>query len=102
MQAADVLALSSWNEGVPNVVLEAFATGLPVVATRVGGLAEVVNRTELGMLTTPGDEGAFAEALRTVLTRDADGDVIVRWGRTFNWERAAGAYWELIRPANPV
>src|SRR5213075_2894096 len=60
MQAADVLALPSWNEGVPNVILEAFACGLPVVASRVGGIAEVLDQPALGTLVAAGNCDALA------------------------------------------
>lgn len=59
---ADVLALTSDNEGTPVTVLEALSSGLPVVATRVGGVEDVVN-AELGTLVTPGDTKAIASAL---------------------------------------
>ncbi len=98
MRAADVLALSSWNEGVPNVILEAFASGLPVVATRAGGIGEVLTSDHLGRLVAPGDRDAFARALRTALSSKADADGIAAHGRTFSWKRAADEYARLLLP----
>lgn len=63
MQAADLLVLPSYSEGRPNVVLEAQACGIPVVATRVGGTAELVVEGETGLLV---DSGASAQ-LRAAL-----------------------------------
>ena len=58
MAAADVVTLPSWREGTPNVILEALASGRPVVATRVGGIPDVVERSGLdGLLgTVAGDD----------------------------------------------
>jgi len=67
LRAADVLALSSHDEGLPYVVLEAMAVGLPVVATRVGGLEEAVQDGRTGLLVPPGSAAALATALRSVL-----------------------------------
>lgn len=64
---ADVLALTSDWEGTPNVVLEALACGLPVVATRVGGVIELVQHGETGFLIEPHDEPGFAAALVRLL-----------------------------------
>ena len=66
LDACDFLALPSWNEGMPNVVLEALASGRRVVATRVGGIPDVV-KGELGELVPPGDIGALTVALQRVL-----------------------------------
>ncbi len=60
---ADVFALSSSSEGMPVSVLEAMAAGLPVVASRVGGVPEQVVDGETGLLVEPGDPEDLAEAL---------------------------------------
>jgi len=59
----DIFVLPSWTEGLPNVVLEAFACKKPVVATAVGGTPEVVDHGVNGLLTEPGDNVGLAEAL---------------------------------------
>jgi glycosyltransferase involved in cell wall biosynthesis len=68
MPAFDVFALSSQTEGLPLVVPEAMAAGLPIVTTNVGGLPGVVGNGETG-LVVPVDEVAFRDAL-TSLERD--------------------------------
>lgn len=70
-RTADVFALSSDFDNSPNVVLEAMACALPVVATDVGGLREYVTPLRNGLLTPKGDAAAFAAALRTYLDDEA-------------------------------
>jgi glycosyltransferase involved in cell wall biosynthesis len=70
-ELADVLALPSHSEGSPLVLLEAMAAGLPVVATRVGGVPEIVNDGESALLVAPRDARAMAAALERVLTDEA-------------------------------
>ena len=67
-RAADVLAISSTSEGSPNVLLEALAAGVPTVATAVGGVPEMVEDKKSALLVPPGDPGAMAQALQSVLT----------------------------------
>jgi glycosyltransferase involved in cell wall biosynthesis len=69
--AADLLALVSDTEGVPGVVLEAGYLGLPVVATRVGGVPECVHDGETGLLVPAGDHDALVAAL-TRLAEDVE------------------------------
>lgn len=71
MAAADIFTLGSAHEGLPVAVMEAFAAGLPVVATNVGGLPHQVRSGVEGLLVPSGDHVALAEALVQV-ARDAD------------------------------
>lgn len=61
--AADLLVLSSLYEGLPVVVMEALAAGVPVVSTGVGGVPDLVEHGRNGYLTRPGDPAALAEAI---------------------------------------
>ncbi|HLU53555.1 MAG TPA: glycosyltransferase family 4 protein [Acidimicrobiia bacterium] len=63
---ADVLLLTSRTEGLPGVVIEAAAAGVPAVASDVGGTAEAVIHDESGYVVQPGDLGAFVTALKTL------------------------------------
>ena len=71
MAACNLLALPSYSEGHPNVLVEALACGRPVVSTPVGGVPEVVDET-CAMLVPPRDVPALATALAAVLERDWD------------------------------
>jgi glycosyltransferase involved in cell wall biosynthesis len=61
LAASDVFLLTSVSEGIPVTLIEAMAAGLPVVSTRVGGVAEVVQDGETGLLAPAGDEEALAQ-----------------------------------------
>lgn len=63
-RAADAALLSSSWENFPHTVVEALAVGTPVIATRSGGVAEVVSDGENGLVVEPGDVDALAEAIR--------------------------------------
>ena len=67
-RAADVFVLPSKREGLPNALLEAMATGLPCVASRLNGVTDVVIEDGVnGLLIPPGDGAALEGALRSVL-----------------------------------
>ncbi|HEV8542662.1 MAG TPA: glycosyltransferase [Verrucomicrobiae bacterium] len=67
MAAADMLLLTSKSEGVPQSVTQALGFGLPVVATRVGGVTELIEHERTGILVPPGDPAAVSEAIRSVV-----------------------------------
>lgn len=67
LRRAWVFALSSRYEGSPNAVLEAMAAGLPIVATSVGGVPEILRDGQTGLLVEPGDPVALAHALTDLL-----------------------------------
>ena len=71
MQALDVFVLPSRNEGISNTILEALASGLPVVATAVGGNLELVEKGVNGMLVPPRDVAALAQAMLDYLDAPA-------------------------------
>lgn len=70
MQAMNVFVLPSLGEGISNTILEAMASGLPVIATRVGGNAELVPEGETGCLVPPGDPVALAGAIHQYYQND--------------------------------
>ncbi|WP_202840268.1 glycosyltransferase family 4 protein [Luteimonas saliphila] len=103
MQAADLLSLPSHNEGVPNVVLEAMACGLPVVATAVGGIPEVLP-AHAGILVPAHDRAALGWALGDALGRDWSREAILEHAAGFRWDdnvrRLDRILVDAARPAN--
>ncbi len=97
MRAADCLVLPSANEGVPNVILEAFASGLPVVASNVGGISEVLDE-RYGRLIQPAAK-SLADAVAELLSNKPDAEILAAHGRSFTWEKTAIRYAELLRAA---
>jgi glycosyltransferase involved in cell wall biosynthesis len=67
LAGVDVLALTSRWEGLPNVVIEAMATGAVAVATDVGGCRELIAHGETGLIVPPGEPEAVARAVLDVL-----------------------------------
>jgi len=95
------LVLSSRTEALPNVVLEAMAAGLPVVATRVGGMPELVEPGRTGWLVNPGDAPGLAAALNQALADPGARQVMGRTGREravkeFSLETMARRYEEVL------
>jgi glycosyltransferase involved in cell wall biosynthesis len=84
---ADVAVLSSLSEGSPNALLEAMATNVPVVATAVGGVPEMVANEESALLIAPGDAAAMSAAMARLLTDPALADRLRKRGRELILER---------------
>ncbi|UWQ23107.1 glycosyltransferase [Jannaschia sp. W003] len=81
LATGDVLALPSHAEGVPVVLMEAMATALPVVATRVAGISELVEDGRSGILVPPGDPEALTGALDRILGAPREAMRMGRAGR---------------------
>jgi glycosyltransferase involved in cell wall biosynthesis len=102
LNAADVFTLSSDWEGNPLSVMEAMAAGTPVISTAVGGVPELVEAGESGLLVRPGDAQALAGAMQSMLDNP---EVRVSMGRAaarravehFDVKSMTGAYEELYR-----
>ena len=86
LSAANLFVLSSRYEGWANVLLEAMACGLPVVATDVGGNAEVVAHTGLGRIVPFGDADALVAAVSEALQVDWDRSAIRSYAEANSWD----------------
>jgi teichuronic acid biosynthesis glycosyltransferase TuaC len=91
MAACDLFTLPSWNEGTPNVVLEALACGRRAVATRVGGTPDVLTSELLGTLVPPRDTASLGAAIEEALFRPYDPAVVSATVRAPDWAASAGA-----------
>lgn len=106
LRSCDVLVLPSRNEGMPNAVAEAMAAGRPVVASDVGGVADLIGDNERGILVPPEDPRALAEALHRIATDPQFRLVASMAGRRFTaenmdvsvvWRRIADLMQEVAR-----
>jgi glycosyltransferase involved in cell wall biosynthesis len=95
MRAADLFVLPSLAENLPVVLIEAQASGLPAVATRVGGVPELVDDAA-GVLAPPADPLALAAAVRAVLARDFDPPALAARARDRYGYDAIAARWTAI------
>ena len=96
----DIAVLPSRAEGLPNAVLEYTAAGLPVIASRVGGNAELIDDGETGLLVPPEDSSALSSALLKLLRDPGLAQRIAQGGhestvRNFSFERLVGEVDEL-------
>ena len=110
MKAATVLVMASKWEGLPNVVLEAQAAGLPVVASAVDGCQEIIEDALTGRLFPAGDTAALASVLRELSGSGDDSHAAAEQMRSriaasareftesrFSWEKCVAEYDELLR-----
>lgn len=67
LKQADIFVLTSFAEGVPVVLMEAMAAGVPVITTQIAGIPELVEDGESGLLIAPGDAGATAAAIHQLV-----------------------------------
>ena len=89
LPAFDVFALSSLYEGLPCAAVEAMACGIPVVATAVNSVPEVVVPGRTGLLARPGDPASLGRALSYLLDHPAEGARMARAARAHIGDRFA-------------
>ena len=99
MGGCSVLCLPSLREGTPNVILEAFASGRPVVASHVGGCIDLIDEDKNGYLCSPDNPQQWANALRAALSKKWNVDAIVGYVAHRTWHKTAEGYRDLFRKA---
>ncbi len=97
LRAFDIFVLPSLGEGISNTILEAMASGLPIIATRVGGTPELIKEGISGLMLTPGDADTLTRILadyaRDPARREREGAAArARIENEFSWHKAAAAY----------
>lgn len=93
--ASDVMCLPSIREGRPNAIMETLSCGVPVVASDVGGIPELVQEKN-GFLFQPGDYEELANALMKCFNKKWDKDEISQTANHLTWENSAKKYLKII------
>lgn len=99
MAACDVIALPSWAEGTPNVILEALASGRRAVASAVGGIPDLITESALGELVPPRDVGALASTIARIARQDYDAAEVAALGARGGWAESAGRLLDVLERA---
>ena len=99
--AADQVCLPSLEEGWPDVLMESFACGCPVVASRVGGVPDILALTGAGRLVPPGQAAPLAQALREALAQDWNRERIAQAMHGHGIEETARHYLDACAAAAP-
>lgn len=97
MSAADFLVLPSQSEGYPMVVLEALACGTPVIASRVGGIPEIIVSSELGTMVPAGDSEALAHAMLVAVSKKWDSQKLITFARANTWAERAQRFLQVYQ-----
>jgi len=87
LQHCKILALPSYHEGVPNVLLEAMACGVPVVATNVGGIPEIINEKICGKIVPAKNTQAITTSLESVFEQSWETNQIKQHSQQFSWQK---------------
>jgi len=100
LASADAFVLPSRSEAFPNSVIEAMAAGLPVIASAVGGLLDLIDHDRTGLLVAPSDSGALTQALRFLIENPTHAAAIGQAARAeiterYSFDRMVGAFADL-------
>lgn len=99
MGASDLLVLPSFSEGTPNVMLESFTAGRPVLASRVGGIPDLMTGPTLGRLVDARDVPALARELCAMASATFDVARVVSQGSPGTWDDSAGHLLDVLEDA---
>lgn len=95
--AAVLIVPSLWSEGMPQIIVESLAVGTPVIASRLGAMAEMLRHGESGVLVTPGDASMLAEAVsHAVANADVLTSMRTEARRSFEQHYMAGRAYDLL------
>ncbi len=82
LHASHLFVSASWSEGISNAVLEAMAVGLPVISTDVGGMRELIQHRQNGLLVSPGDCSGLCSKIKSIAESESLYNKLVKSGRT--------------------
>lgn len=99
--ASDVFCLPSRNEGCPNVILEALASGRPVVASNVGGIPEILKK-ESGILVESENAQALASGLQEALIRTWNPQTLRESVKSLSWQDVARVYHQILCESHTI
>ena len=97
--AADVSVLASVREGWPNVLLESMACGTPAVATRVGGVPEIIARPEAGAIVDDRTPEAIARVISDLFANLPTRDATRAYAKEFGWDETTEGQINLFKSA---
>lgn len=86
INASDIFVLPSLNEGNPTVMFEALGCGKPFIGSKVGGVPEIINSREYGILVEPADPADLAEKILFALQTTWSHENIWKYARQFTWK----------------
>ena len=93
MQISDAFVLPSLSEGVPNVIMEAAASGLPIIATNVGGVSQLISEGENGLLVKPKDIESLVNAMDRLINEPS---LAFKMGESGRKKMVANYSWDTI------
>lgn len=99
INACDMFVLPSLNEGNPTVMFECLGCGKPFIGTKVGGIPEVINSSDYGLLVEPRNAQDLAEKIKIALSNNWDEKKIINYAEQYQWMNIADKIQQVYRLA---